>query len=735
MASTGPSIRDNRHSPTENTSNDIISASAATAAAAAWAVSEEDVDFSETCSGMNGDDESLVDDNDYSGVLLPNETPEMQTLALKHLQDAIDLIPKADKVDYLKAKRICPHLFKTESDPMMFLRCDNFNAWAAARRLVEYWRYRTHVFGETRAFHPMEIETQGAFDEEDIPYFKVAKCFVLPPSSNGLTAAFFDRSLFSHAKLDCGTMSEERMSRVIFFGLTNLAMRTAKQNGGVRFILVRGNRRFRAGFLANTKWCVRRALPIKFKKVHFVLNQPQSKGLGEMFLKKMIPIVLKRAGGFFREHAVIHFAASPSELLHELELHGFEKASLPVSLGGTYEVTQNRPLLDDDDRSSFLAARSQTESKNSSTPVHAYVQDQSLLAEENAPFSAPSSHSLEGSSVSRSDAARKSPEIVQHSSRASNKQQSPPKKKKSSVKHTIEHRYKSTVSERNKSETDDETTRPSQEVVSRTSSQQQDTSMTSCPTNTAIGSPSSETELRRLLLQSEIARSKADIEAMVRARPELLLSLQRSNNRARGSSHAGNISADSVNQLLLSSQGSETAGAMRNNTLNNGFEKLLFLQNAARTRQLAARSAIVTATLAQQQSQCLPPLQNVIAANNLSYALLNPQSGSTTNASIVVPPINPRPSIVHRPAPAVVSARSPPNMIPPQASPALAPLSQLPPPPPPTTTTPPQTLAAVSETTNCQPPASAAAGFQGISSTVRLRVADYWRKVQDRSSS
>lgn len=55
------------------------------------------------------------------------------------LDDAIGMLPAPEKDAYLEVERLAPDLIEAESDPYLFLRYDEFNAWAAARRLVAYW--------------------------------------------------------------------------------------------------------------------------------------------------------------------------------------------------------------------------------------------------------------------------------------------------------------------------------------------------------------------------------------------------------------------------------------------------------------------------------------------------------------------------------------------------------------------------------------------------------------------
>ena len=58
------------------------------------------------------------------------------------------MIPASAKKEYLEALRLAPRLIQTESDPIKFLRCEDFNPWTAAKRLVLYWEYRKWLFQE-----------------------------------------------------------------------------------------------------------------------------------------------------------------------------------------------------------------------------------------------------------------------------------------------------------------------------------------------------------------------------------------------------------------------------------------------------------------------------------------------------------------------------------------------------------------------------------------------------------
>ena len=81
---------------------------------------------------------------------------------------ALEMIPVEDKKDYLEALRLAPLLVQTESNPVKFLRVEDFNPWKSARRLVLYWEYRKKYFKKSRWLLSLNDSGAGALDEEDI---------------------------------------------------------------------------------------------------------------------------------------------------------------------------------------------------------------------------------------------------------------------------------------------------------------------------------------------------------------------------------------------------------------------------------------------------------------------------------------------------------------------------------------------------------------------------------------
>jgi hypothetical protein len=118
------------------------------------------------------------------------ETDAMVEKAVLLLQEALHEIPDVEKQGYLEALERAPLLVERESDAIRFLRCEEYDAWAAARRLVAYWEVRKKFFGPERAFLPM---TQTGAMAEDMVYLEKGFNTMLPDDDHGRPVVCWDR--------------------------------------------------------------------------------------------------------------------------------------------------------------------------------------------------------------------------------------------------------------------------------------------------------------------------------------------------------------------------------------------------------------------------------------------------------------------------------------------------------------------------------------------------------------
>jgi hypothetical protein len=118
------------------------------------------------------------------------ETDEVLQNGIGLLHEALEAIPREKKLAYLEALERAPQLVERESKPIIFLRVEKYDAWAAANRLVAYWDLRKTCFGPDRAFLPM---TQSAAMTEDTEVLRKGIVTISPDDKHGRPVFYWDR--------------------------------------------------------------------------------------------------------------------------------------------------------------------------------------------------------------------------------------------------------------------------------------------------------------------------------------------------------------------------------------------------------------------------------------------------------------------------------------------------------------------------------------------------------------
>jgi hypothetical protein len=113
------------------------------------------------------------------------ETLEQHRAGYYGMKDAIDQIPSEMKGALIEAWRKCPDLVQTESDPIQFLRCENFEPWTAAFRLALYWKMRKECFEERAFLAVSATDGHSALDTDDIHLLQSGFRVVLPEDKQG----------------------------------------------------------------------------------------------------------------------------------------------------------------------------------------------------------------------------------------------------------------------------------------------------------------------------------------------------------------------------------------------------------------------------------------------------------------------------------------------------------------------------------------------------------------------
>jgi hypothetical protein len=261
-------------------------------------------------------------------------------LALRELHVIIALTPIEIKAGYIEALEKCPRLIRTESDPISFLRREDFNPKAASVRLFNYWSMRIEAFQE-RAFRPMSMGPEGALIQEDINNIKSGAVCLLGKNSRGesVISMNFSRIVVPPA--------ESRM-RILFF-LNNLFTNDAKVHaeGAVMLLFIN---KLSIGMIPKVspqpQIIIKKALPSRIKRIFMVYCPEEGVVVDKAdFFVNMLPATINFFAGALGHEIVPVCENSREEAIAVLKEAGFERHHLPRSMGGTWDDTDFMDLL------------------------------------------------------------------------------------------------------------------------------------------------------------------------------------------------------------------------------------------------------------------------------------------------------------------------------------------------------------------------------------------------------
>lgn len=242
-------------------------------------------------------------------------------------------MPTESKQDFLEAIKTAPDLVHRESDPVWFLRREEFNPWAAARRLVRYWEGRKQVFGE-RWLLPLTTDSGGALDDEALVILRKGFLALCGPKdfSQG-PVVFLDRS-------DEKEVASATRSRISFFIVNAIASCADSQTKGVTAIETSppptaglSTKRLREARLNYT--LVRDAFPVKIKQILHLEREVGEKG---SIVTAFQNCQAKALSAVFGVHLLQPLRVREySETAQALEdHHGISRNCVPISHGGLW---------------------------------------------------------------------------------------------------------------------------------------------------------------------------------------------------------------------------------------------------------------------------------------------------------------------------------------------------------------------------------------------------------------
>ena len=144
--------------------------------------------------GLDDDErEQLRRDLYGQDTLIIDETPELLRTSIAQLQEALEATDDDDKQAFLRAQQECPEYVNSETFLIPFLRCEQFNAELAAKRIVLYWEEKLNLFGEERAFGPINLDS---LQESDLRVIQGGGVSLVPSDLHGRAVMHVDRGLY-----------------------------------------------------------------------------------------------------------------------------------------------------------------------------------------------------------------------------------------------------------------------------------------------------------------------------------------------------------------------------------------------------------------------------------------------------------------------------------------------------------------------------------------------------------
>jgi hypothetical protein len=212
---------------------------------------------------------------------------------LQSLGQAMQFIPAAEKQAFFDACRLCPELIQRESNAMLFLVHEEFNAWKAAVRLAKYWSSRFELFGPDRAFRPMfDLSGEGALPPATVDLLATGLLAILPPDELGHPVCFVDRT-----RVPPELQAEVENRRQLGFYLLTTTMNRNPNTSIVMILFFTAKPRFIPGMAGWFTDAISDVFPVKVHAAHIVCRSPRS--AFHRFVEIFVPVIMRLASKSF----------------------------------------------------------------------------------------------------------------------------------------------------------------------------------------------------------------------------------------------------------------------------------------------------------------------------------------------------------------------------------------------------------------------------------------------------
>lgn len=244
------------------------------------------------------------------------------------MHQVIEGMDDDEKDAYLTALEISPLLVETESNPIKFLRCEQFEPMKAAKRLMAYWKVRRSVFGYEKAFLPMTLNGAMNGMEESL---RKGTHILLPYDSKGRPVIYWDRIRSMRP------ICERNEAYQVSFFVRHIMSESivAQKRGHVLIVNVRSFDLYKHydRMLIKQHKTLADAIPSKVKATHCFGGSETS-----VYSQVVAPADNFVIGRYLRLRQIVH-QGTDQEVIQKLGPYGLGRPHIIVERGGT--ITQS----------------------------------------------------------------------------------------------------------------------------------------------------------------------------------------------------------------------------------------------------------------------------------------------------------------------------------------------------------------------------------------------------------
>lgn len=163
------------------------------------------------------------------------ETTELTTIALSQLERTLEHLLLSENCHLKDAKAHFPGIIESESPPLRFLQCENYNPWGAARRLVNYWETRVDVLGPKSLSKLLLLSDNSILEEGDKSLLRQGAIFRLIQDGTGGTVLVLDAE--EARALEADGVAGERMKGALFYLLSTCTEKAVTHQPGISVLV------------------------------------------------------------------------------------------------------------------------------------------------------------------------------------------------------------------------------------------------------------------------------------------------------------------------------------------------------------------------------------------------------------------------------------------------------------------------------------------------------------------